>query len=115
MNLAAISHRTISSNDQPSTQLLQQVCCSVSKNHQKTARSCNLNNILSDVISIEKSLKGITPEEHKHVFGNVRISDKSGNFKKKKKNIPISECIFEPDPFIVLAIYSLITKLDLAQ
>lgn len=105
MNLAAISHRTISSNDQPSTQLLQQVCCSVSKNHQKTARSCNMNNILSDVISIEKSLKGITPEEHKHVFGNVRISDKSGNFKKKeKKIIPISECIFEPDPFIVLAI-----------
>lgn len=61
-----------------------------------------MNNILLDVFNTGKSLKGIAPEEHKHVFGDVRISDKSGNL--KKKIIPISERIFEPDPFIVLVI-----------
>lgn len=76
INLAAISHRRISSNDWPCTQLLQQVCCSVSKNHQKTVRSCNMNNILLDLISIGKSLKGITPEKCKPGFGGIRISDK---------------------------------------
>lgn len=49
------------------------------------ARSCNMNNILLDVVSTGKSLKRITQEEHKHVYGDTRISDKSGNCKKKKK------------------------------
>lgn len=62
-----------------------------------------MNNVLLDVISTGKFLKAITPEEHKPGLGGVRISGKSGNFQKiKNKTIQISECIFEPDPFIVL-------------
>lgn len=46
-----------------------------------------MNSILLDVITTVKSLKRITPEDHKHVYGDVRISNESGNL-KKKPNIP---------------------------
>lgn len=80
MNLAARSDRAISSNDQPlASQLPQWLCCSVSKTHQEMARSGNMNHILLDVVSTGKSLKRITQEEYKHVYGDARISHESGN------------------------------------
>lgn len=47
-----------------------------------------MNNILLDAITTVKSLKRTTPEDHKRVFGNVRISNKSGNFKENKAKHP---------------------------
>lgn len=77
------------------------------------ARSCNMNNVLLDVVSTGKLLKRITQEELKHVYGDIRISDKSGNFRKVStkefkifKRTQFLNVLFEPDPFILLLMIS---------